>query len=421
MYKFVRSYLKRKSSNIPYTNVDIQEVTLKNLFGDYIDGWIELSNPALTENVFLTLNRLRRDNVPVRLDLTFNRFLGSLGNLSLDTVDDEPQYQTGIVQARDAVQAGYSVNMCEPNQAADTGGVVTNKTNLVITKSYGDITRLNNNTLITVNGMVHRSFPRRGGLEVIDGGKSWLHAQEMLCGVISFEEVGTVTQVPIKAEMIHRPTPATPHASSVIVDLEVDLVDKSVILVLGGYMYVQPSWLKIVSASNGTIKIDLSALDLPTCFMNSYELIDIEHLGFSKTELDKTSGGISVQKATSDICVKGWLTCPQSFVVVIDTPVLTTQTRSLHHTGVYGSFEYHENPYLPLRDHFGRLSEYWVKQQGRAWIVQMLRPSYYSRIDYTADPQFVSTVNKTIPYHAEWSRTPMFLEITGTRKLDNFD
>lgn len=417
MYKFIRSYLKRKSSNIPYGHVDIQETTLKDLFANYIDGWIELSNPALTQNVFLPLDNLRRDNVPIRLDLSFNRFLGSLGNLSLDTVDDEPQYHTGLVKARDAVLAGYAVNMCEPNQSPDTGGVITNKTNLFITKSFGDITVLNNKTLITVNGMVHRSFPRRGGLEVIDGGKSWLHARECLCGILSFEEVGNLIQVPIEADKIHRPTPATPHANSVIVDLDVSLVNKTVMLVLGGYLYVQPEWLKIVSAENGTIKMDLQALDLPTCFMNSYDLIDIENLGFSKAELDKTSGTIAVQKATSDVVVKKWLTCAQSFVVIVDTPVLTVQTRSLHHTGVYGSYEYHENPYLPLKDHYGRLSEYWVKRQNEAWIVQMTKPIYSSRIDYTTAPGTLEFANKTTAYNSEWARAPKFLEITGTRPL----
>lgn len=415
MYKFVKSYLKKKSSNEPYGNVDIQEILLKDLLGNYIDGWIELSNPALTKNVFLTLDRLRRDNVPIRLDLTFNRFLGFLGNLSLDTVNTAPTYSSGMVQARDAIQAGWKVNMCEPFQPASTGAAVGAKKNLIVTRDFGDVKKLHNLCLTTVNGFVHRNIPRKEGVEIIDGGATWLHSRENLCGLISFESVGKVMQIPLVEEMIHRPTPATPYADSVIIDLEVNLEGKSVILVLGGYLYIQPSFLKIVAADNGTIKVDLKSLDLPTCFMNSYDTIDLEHLGFLRSELQATSGGINVSKARSDVAVMGWLTLSQSFVVVVDVPVLTVQTRTLHKTGVYGSYEYHENPWLPLQDHYGRISEYWVKQQGRTWIIQMLNPTYAARMDYYAVTEGNTIMNKTIPYNAEWTREPRFLEIIGTR------
>lgn len=415
MYQFVSSYLKPKNHNTSYLNVDISDMTLKHLFDNYDDGFIELTNESLSTPVYLTLDKLRRDNVPINLTLTFSRFLLFIGNLSLDTQVNKPEYIGGLVKCRDAVLAGYKVDMCEPYQDTTSEGVITVKTNLVITKDTGIAENLNGICLTTVNGLLHRNIPRGFGLEIIDGGVSWLHHKERLCSLLSFKEIGSIAQVPISEDMIHRVTPATPYARQVVINLGMDITNKSIILSLGGYMFVAPGFMRVVAEDSGTLNIDLRKLNIPELLMNSYDRIDIEALGFSKAELDRSHGCVDILKATDDIVVKKWLTLSQSFIVVVDTPILTVEYESAQMTGVYGSYEYHTNPWLPLCDHYGRLSDYWVKRQNKSWIIQLLNPGYAPRLDYTTTDNYMASINKAIPYHKQWRRVPQFIKISSMK------
>lgn len=417
MYRFISSYLKPRYRNTKYDNVDISQMTLKELFDDYIDGWIELTHPSLSTNVYMLLNDLKQDDVPMRLDLTFNRFLGYIGDAALLTSTTKPVYKTDIVRARDALQAGYQIDMCVPYQEVSEGGVVTNKTNLYIDKPLEIDKTIADVCLVSINGFLHRAIPRVTGVEVIDGGRTWLHSKERLCSLLSFERIGKVIQIPIEAEMMERASAATPYSSAVVMKIGMDITNKSIVLSLGGYMYIDPDFLTVISAENGVFKITLSKIDIPTAILNSYDFIDLSSMGFPRYELDRAHGCVNIIKATSDIAVKKWLTLPQSFIAVVDTPALTVEYEALHKTGVYGSFEYHEEPYLPLKHPLGRLSDYWVRKLNRAWIVQTTKPEYAHRLDYTSSEEFMLNINKAIPYDAIWDHVPKFLKIRGTKRI----
>lgn len=418
MYTYISSWVKPAKYNTPYSDVNLNDMLLSKILKNYIDGYIVLSNPGLARPVYLELNNLRRDKVPINLTQTLRGWLQSIGDLTLTASSTMPTYSTQQVLSRDATLAGFKIDLCEPNKSANTGASVGNKTNLFVTYPLGRNKVLQSRVLTTVNGFLHPNRPYSNGIQVTDGGKSMLHAHSNNVGLLSFEHIGDVWQIPIKAENLHRYTPATPFNTTVMIDLDVSLVGKSIILSLGGYMFVAPAFVNIVSEEGGLLEVNLSQIDIPLKLLKSFEHIDLSSLGILEADPDNLEfGKIRLSDVTSDIAIKKWLTLPQSFVIVVDTPVLTLERLSTQRTGLYGVFETHENPYLPLMDNYGRLPEYWVKQQNEAWIIQIKDPIYKPHLFNTAVKTDIEFINDIMPGHAQFLTPPTLLNIVSTRRI----
>lgn len=418
MYSYVSSWVKPTRDNAPYSNVALNNVRLGSILKDYLDGYIELSNPGLSKNVFLDLQNIRRDKVPINLTLTLQGWLASIGSLTLNTSVTRPRYSTQRVLSRDATLADFKVDLCEPNKPPKSGASVGNKTNLYISNPLRRSEVLQSRVLTTVNGFLHRNYPHQNGIQVTDGGRSMLHSGSNNVGLLSFEHIGDVAQIPITPEMLNRHTPATPFNNTVMIDLDVNLTNRSIILSLGGYMFVSPSFVKVVSDETGLLEVQLSRIDIPLKLLQSFEYLDLSEVGL--VEIDKTNrdfGRIRKSDVISDVAVRKWLTLSQSFVIVVDTPLLTVEKIPTQKTGIYGCYETHENPYLPLMDNYGRLQEYWVKQQHDAWVILIADPVYHPRIHDTTRASDINFINQIMPLHGNYLQPLNFLDIVSTRKL----
>lgn len=418
MYIYSGSWLKQVKSNTPYSNINISGMLIGDILNRYQDGYIILTNTALTKPVYLSLNQLRSTELPLHSNLSFNSWLTSIGNATLVADTVKPVYKTGIVKSRDSMLAGFSVDLCEANKLPGTNGAVGNKVNLFIKHPWGNNEILRKQCLVTVNGFLHRSSAFDTGIQVHGGGWSMLHAGNNNVGVISFEEIGDIIQVPLVSTMLHKPSPGIPYYKQVVVDLDVSLSNKSIILSLGGYVFVAPPFVQVISPENGLIEIDMSVLDIPLKVAASRKHIDLSALGLGGEMRDeRTFGKMRPSEINSDPVVHQWLTLPQSFIVVVDTPMLTVEYESLQRTGVYGVFEYHKNPFLPLVDIYGRMQEYWVNRQNDAWVVKIKDPLYYPRLYETSDNNKDNYVNDITPYHAVFKNPPELMRITSTKKI----
>lgn len=417
MYSYIGSWVKPARFNTPYSNVNLRDVKLKDIFTKYTDGYLILSNPSLTRPVYLDLIQMRRDEVPVNLNMTLRAWLSSIGNLTLNASSVEPTYSTEQVLSRDAILADFDVALCEPNKSPDSDASVGNKTNLYVKYDLGNNTALQTRVLTTVNGFLHPNRPFSNGIQVLDGGRSMLHAHSNNVGLLSFERIGDIQQIPILAHNIHRYSPSTPLHTTVILDLDVSLTGKSLILSLGGYMFVSPAFVTVVSDDTGLIEVNLSKLDIALKLLQSFKYIDLSSLGIFEADVDEASfGKLRLSDVISDVAIKKWLTLPQSFVIVVDTPTLTVEKIPTQATGIYASFETHQNPFLPLVDHYGRLQEYWVKRQNDAWIIQINNPIYKPYLYNTANSNDIVFVNETMAHKAWYLQPPSLLNIVSTRR-----
>ena len=83
MYKLVSTFLKPKGISNTYQNIDISLMMVGFIQDNFLDGYIELSNVNLDDNVFLTIQDFRQINLPYRLDQTFEYWLSFIGNKTI--------------------------------------------------------------------------------------------------------------------------------------------------------------------------------------------------------------------------------------------------------------------------------------------------------------------------------------------------
>lgn len=418
MYSLVRSYLKPVIPNKPYQSYTIANTRMDVLLNEYLDGYLTLSHTALKGNVYLPLDTIRTMSITVNPEATVTAWLRQVGSTRLPTLDKEPVYRTSKVYARDSVLAGFHVDPCEPYKPHTTDAAIGNKTNLHVQVHEGIRHIVQRRTLTTVNGLLHRNFPYGEGLQIHEGGSSGMFKGTAHVGMWSFEYIGDVKQFPLTEENIHKILPAIPLGESFVIKLDQDLTDHSIILSLGGFPYINPDFMVVVNAEEGLIKVDSSKIDIVQCMMVSRHLIDLTELGvFDAMDKDNESfGKIDTRLVANDVVVKKWLTLPQSFIALIDAPNLTVTEHSAHWTGVYGAYEFHENPYHVLMDNYGRCPEYWVKRQHDARIILVEDPEYSPFLTLTTNQDEVNFRNDAVPYHVELKLPMTFLEISSTVK-----
>ena len=418
MYTFVRSWLNPVSPELPYHNVDLRNVTVATLLDEYIDGYIELTHTALKGSVFVDLQTIRESDLPMNTSLKFSTWINTLGNRRIPTMSSKPVYETNRVYYRDAVLCDCKIDVTVPYRLPNDDAAISDKTNVYVEYPPKYRSPLNHRVITTVNGMGHLNFPFEKGIQIVDGGRSSLRRGDLSVGILSFENVAELVQIPITEDIMSKITPATPYKEGFLLDLNMDLSSHSFVLSIGGYLHFNPKFLKVISPETGVVRVDLGLIDVPLCINKSKHLIDLAPLGVHDTSdtNDESYGLLRVQDVYSDIVMKKWLTLPQSFIVVVNTPNLTVSTKQAHWTGLYGVYEYHENPTMPLLDHYGRLPEYWVKKQNGVWVLLVEDTLYKEHTHALADETEKQFVNEAMPYHSEHQYPMSFLEISTTVK-----
>jgi hypothetical protein len=92
-YSLNTAWLRERKKGAQLIEVSIGTVRLRTLFRTYKSGFIVLSNPALTKLQKLDFKKLQTLELPLG-DLTFNNWLGSLGNAAIETEEYIPETST---------------------------------------------------------------------------------------------------------------------------------------------------------------------------------------------------------------------------------------------------------------------------------------------------------------------------------------
>ena len=418
MYQYVKSFLKPVGVNQSYQDINVSLMTLGDIYKNFIDGYIELSNTAIDGNVFLSVEDLKSCDLPKRDNLTFEYWLSYIGNRSLPTTDTRIEFTTKKISHRDALQAGYELMICSRDAHYDANLPQSEKKDLYLTKSTGAIGLLRTRSLVSVNGHLHphRSYYR--GICVLGGGESTPATGNFLCSITSFATIGDVSFVPFTQSMIHRYAPATPYSQQAIIDTTVDLSDKTVMLSLGGVLVTSSKVIEVVNPENGIIKLNLSRFDIVDAIYQSVGKINLESLGI----LDENSLANNYRFARamllSDEVVLKYLQLVQTFLIVIDNPNVQITKEPVSRTGIAGKFEVKYNPTLPLVDDTGRIVEYWVDSQNDGWYILHTNSRWYKkRIIETKPVDAIVALNQSMAVNDYYETAPQFLNIVAQEPI----
>ena len=417
MYRFVSSYLKPKAVSQSYQNVDISLMTIDKIFNNYLDGYIELSNPALEDNIYLTLDEFKSIKLPYRLDHTFEYWLSYIGNKTIFASTIRPNYVSNMVKARNILQSSYQFSLCNRVYPPDAGMPVGDLNDLYIHKPDVNKAALQNRSLVSINGFMHPTVPYYDGIAAVGGGSQHKMIGNLTATLLSFANIGDIKQYPIKSEHLNRYKAGYPLSDKAVVDIGVDLTNKTIIVSIGGYPLIANELISVLSDVGGVIKIDTRRFDLIRHINNQVGLINLEPLGIVVPEADKGLPPLSAKGLLSDVITRQYLTLPQSFIAVIDTPLLTLEKEIVSSTGLRDRHVSMSEPNLPIMDSYGRIVDYWIVPENGPYAICTAN-DYYRHYNYETIGQFAfDTHNRVMPVGGFNPHQLEYLKITSVSKV----
>lgn len=229
---------------------------------------------------------------------------------------------------------------------------------------HSDITeyrRLQENALITVNGLIHRVDYTENGLVIFEGGRTVIKCNDNRISVLDFTELGGIHTVPITPDMIRSANDTLSLEDSLYIDLPETLEGKTVFLVLGGILYLMDSAFDMVNSQR--LRLTLKRYDLVEWFFDNYTRLDLSELPMT---LDVNDPKKFVEgEFHTDAFVRAVLAMSQTFFVVVPTTGLTIEKVRLNETDMPGLYRTQDGvlPDVPVVIGNGYLVSYNVEYQ----------------------------------------------------------
>lgn len=388
MYQYKSTIAKALGGDEQWSNLDISTIPLNLLFTQYSRIIVTLTNPFLPTDVAVDLDTIRPDTES--LSITIIDFLLQNGNKTLTALQTLPTLNPTYAKYADAFHAGYKVSQISPLAAADAQLPIADKTWLKLNKVGLDYSVFYKNCLVNVNGFFHLTDYDVNGAYVVDGNKTLQKSKQNQIGIYSFREVGQLSFIPINIGMIHKENLLQPYSNEVYVDCGVDVSNKSVMLVLGGYLHVLDS--KTFTRINGsTFRIDTANLPMLDRYFESEPYLDFTSLPLVKNNVNPNQ--IAISEFFSDLNMIAYFTLPQSFFVIIDNPNISVNRVPVKVTPLPNMFISYTVPLFPLVVGLGKLANYWYTFEDGQYSLTCFDSLRKNYLYDTIDPLIVNSVS----------------------------
>lgn len=367
MYTLVSAIGEPLGGGNRWRDVAIGDLAVNQIFSSYARVIATLTNPFLPAPVALELKDIEV-RYGSRTD-TFNQMLASLGNEALPTSTTLPVLHTRYAKYADGFHAGYKIQPVHPSWAADAEVPPSEKTWLHLTRPNTDYALFARSCLVSVNGLYHQLDHDTTGVYVQDGDRSRQHCGHNQLGIYSFRDLGALTYVPITPEMVYKQTPAQQLRHRAYLNVGVDLSDKTVMVVIGGYLHVLDS-KTLFRTGDRSVGINFEAIPLFERFYESRKLLDLSALQLETTTANPDQVG--VEDLLSDAVLTRYLTLSQSFIVLLDNAEVFVERTPLRTTRTPGVFIGYEQPVFPLITGYGLQPNYWCTFEDTQWSVHVV-------------------------------------------------
>jgi hypothetical protein len=368
MYSYVRAICLSRSIGSQWSERDLRNISVYDLFNNFTKIYLELSHSALIDNVYVDMDSLRLQYS--NYQGTLEEFLVFNDNNTLTTVPSLPTMDVKYAKYSDAIRVGYHVETGLLGQELPDNYPQFAREDLVVTRPRykTDMQVVYDHALVSVNGYFHRTDCDGENLYVLQGGKSMQRSKDNHLGILSFLDIGKIKIVPIDQESIIPVNSGTALKDSLRFTINEDLTGKSCILVLGGYLVFPQDNVFYRTSDNG-FNLDIKLLPYLERIFESNLYLDLSPLELNRINQDDS--GYDVQELYSDSVIKKYMTMSQSFMVIIDVPHLTTNKIHVRHSSVPGMFTCYQDPVYPLVVNHGRCAEYWKVLEDGVWSLSV--------------------------------------------------
>lgn len=347
---------------------DLSNVLVLDIYNKYTAIYLTLSITGLANPVYVDFNAVKSQYIGYVGTLT--QLLTSLGATALPTIQSLPTTNMRWATYSDAMRAGYKIDTCKIGSSLNTNLIQNQKTDLVLNrpKHNTDMSLVHSHCLVSVNGYYHRTDTDGVSAYIYDGGTSLYKSNMNTVGILSFLDIGAIVKEPISLANIINPTPTTPLKDRIYIKVNTSLLNKTPILVLGGYLVLpQENVWWMISAD--TWALNPSALPIMERYYESSTHIDLTTLGLDTSTTSPSL--VSVAQFMSDTVLRKYLTISQSFIAVINSPNLLSYKTHLRPSAVVGLFTSYQDPTSLLITGYGHSTEYWKRNEGGWWSMSV--------------------------------------------------
>jgi hypothetical protein len=364
MYQLVSALVKPLGTNSRWRAMGIDNMPLSALFNDFSRVIAILSNPVLTHQVSLDMESFRADLGSS--SLTFNGWLASQADLALPTSDSIPTINTRYAHFSDAVRSGFKITPTHPTIAPDSPLPVGDKTHVLLTRDGEDYELMYKHCLVNVNGFYHQTDYSTEGLYVTDGMKTCLKSGRNELGLLSFLSLGELSFMAITDDMIYTHRPEQQLRFNCYVKTGQDLSNKTVMLVLGGYLHLLDD-RTFYRTGPGSFGIDFDQIPLIERYYESHKVIDFDSLNVETAPTNPDQ--VSVNSLYSDAVLRKYLQLSQSFLVVLDNTDIFTDRVELRQSPLIGVYTSMTSPIYPLLLGRGRHEVFWPRKEADRYSI----------------------------------------------------
>lgn len=354
MYTLVTAVLKERNTNKPWSEVDLEQVTVNDFKNNYISGYVVLTNRSLAGEHIVDYMTFLTGNLPQPLiNITFPQWLALIGNRILPVIT-EPNFSYGEAWYSDAIKAGWRIERAHPISPYTDNYTQADLTDGLMVKPSVSMDVFGEYILTTQNGLLHYSYPTDKGLKVKDLTKSFYSSNKQNVGVMSFTDIGKVTQIPINLANLIPVDPTDNMMREFHIDTNMDLTNKTVWVSIGGYLHTDIEEVFVVNRETGLVGVDLKKVDIPRRIAHSSTLIDLSSLGVFMEDWSPTL--FDLKELKSRAVMQRYLTLSQSFVIVIDTQSIDIKKEEIEFTGIVGVYK------IPKRRSYAIFNQYGLFQ-----------------------------------------------------------
>lgn len=370
MYVYISALARLKGRNSRWKEVNVIDSTLHTLYEEYKNVWLTLTHSSLNEcndgdTVYLSLDLNLLRSRYMSSPLTVRELLEDPSGQSLPTVTGRLKVVGQTVRYSDAWRCNYDIQIVKPGVHPDAQLPASEKTDLLIRREDIDYQYFYEHCLVTVNGFIHQTSHSSYGVYVTGGAVSGRLANRTQVGLISFDQIGKITPVPITDSMLYKPSDESLLKHAAYINLDRDLTGKTVLLVLGGYLHVLDRTYQQVGDSQ--FKIDFNNYPLPQRLFESRRYMDLSQLELPST--DRNLSAVALEDLYSESSLRAYLKLSQSFFVLVDTPDLYQVKHQLEKALLPGRWIAHTPPHYPLLKGNGKLEDYWYTLEEDRYVI----------------------------------------------------
>lgn len=381
MYVLTKAYVKRDRRAGRWLEEDISSTIITVLSVTHGDVWMYITYPGLTEPKALRFSDVANWVTSANATQTVTQWLTSLGNRTLPFADTPPDFNIRYVRYAKAVHAGYRYDSIPRSGQYPSNLSESLKEDLVLTHPENSPEEVVDYCLISVNGLYHRAQATNNGVHVFGANRSLRLANDNQIGIHSFRQIGMIQTIPISESMIGPQLPGAPFQDGVYLNVpaNVDISNKTVLVVIGGYLQVLGNTYTRIS--DRAYRIQMYRLSLPERYYDSRSRIDMSSLEIP--QYPSNDALIEPNDLLSDTAIMKLLTLEQSFLVVVDTPSLFQDLIPMEQTRLPGRWIDRNFDQEPIMGPYGRMVEYHAtKEDGLVLIhgTRAIRNEYDFRL-----------------------------------------